>query len=81
MFPEPCKLEPTVVYIARVNLKGTGFTTGTEGKQSVIGQGGAVFTFHSTGLMESNPDTGPLSHFLCSRYQLHVHVFVFGNYC
>ena len=68
MFPNSCKLEQNVVYIARVNLKGKRFTVGTDGKQSVMGQGGVVITFHSTGLVESNHDTGPLAKFLCSRY-------------
>ncbi len=76
MFPSPCKLEQNVIYIARVSLKGKHYTIGTEGKQSVIGQGGVVITFHSTGLVESNQNTGPLAKFHCSRYSVHVHVCV-----
>ena len=67
MFSTPYKLEQSAVYIARVNLKGKAFAVGTEGKQSVVGQGGVVFTFHSTGLVESNLENGPLARFLCSR--------------
>ena len=60
--------------MARVDIKGETYTIGTEGKKSVVGQGGVVITFHSTGLTESHPDTGLVAKFLCSRYSLIVSV-------
>ena len=67
MFPEPLKLEPEVIYIARVDLVGPSFTLGSEGEMSIPGPGGVVFTLHSTGVPESDPETGPVTKFLYSR--------------
>ncbi len=81
MFTHPCKLEQNVVYVAHVDIKGESYTIGTEGKKSVVGQGGVVITFHSTGLTDSYPDTGLVAKFLCSRYSVIVSVYCIHNYC
>ena len=67
MFPEPLKMEPEVIYIARVDLVGPSFTIGSEGEMNISGPGGVVFTLHSTALPESDPETGPVTKFLYSR--------------
>ena len=67
IFPDPVKLEPEVIYTARVDLEGTNFTIGTEGQSTVMGQGGVVFNIYSPGLTESDPESGPIAKFLYSR--------------
>lgn len=68
IFPDPVKLESEVIYTVRVDLKGpSSYTIGTDGEMNISGPGGVVFSLHSTGLPESNPETGPLVKFLYSR--------------
>ena len=57
-----------MVYTARTELSGSLFDIGVEGKTSLAGPGGAVFTLHHTGLAESNPECGPVARFLYSGY-------------
>ena len=56
------------MYTARVELQGDSFNVGVEGKVSLSGPGGVVFTLHHTGTEESNPETGPIANFLYSTY-------------
>ena len=54
------------MYTARVDLTGTVFDVGVDGKTSLSGPGGVAFTLHQTGLPESSPESGPLVKFLYS---------------
>ena len=71
-----------MVYTACVELTGTVYDIGAEGKTSVAGPGGVVFTLHQTGFAESSPESGPIAKFLYSPYvQLDyvIEMFVIGG--
>ena len=53
-----------IVYTAQVDLTGTIFDIGVDGKTSLSGPGGVTFTLHQTGLAKSSPESGPLVKFL-----------------
>ena len=55
-----------MVYTARVQLTGSVYDLGVEGKTNLTGPGGLSFTLHETGAAESNPECGPLVKFLYS---------------
>ena len=59
-------MQPEVVYAVSMELTGSVFDIGVEGKMSVSGPGGVTFTLHQTGLSESSPEKGPIAKFLYS---------------
>lgn len=61
-------MQPEVVYTVHVELTGSVFDIGVDGKTTLTGPGGVTFTLHQTGLAESNPETGPIVKFLYSQY-------------
>ena len=60
-------VQPEVVYTVHVELSGSVFDIGVDGKTTLTGPGGVTFTLHQTGLAESNPETGPIVKFLYSQ--------------
>ena len=59
-------VQPEVVYTVSIELTGSVFDIGVEGKMSLSGPGGVTFTLHQTGLSESSPEMGPIAKFLYS---------------
>lgn len=60
-------LQPEIVYTLHVELTGSVFDVGVDGKTTLTGPGGVTFTLHQTGAAESNPETGPIVKFLYSQ--------------
>ena len=50
-----------------MELTGSVFDIGVDGKTTLTGPGGVTFTLHQTGLAESNPEAGPIVKFLYSQ--------------
>lgn len=57
-------LQPEVVYSVHLELTGSVYDIGVEGKTSLTGPGGVTFSLPETGLIESDPHSGPVAKFL-----------------
>lgn len=57
-------LQPEVVYSVHLELTGSVYDIGVEGKTSLTGPGGVTFSLPETGLVESDPHSGPVAKFL-----------------
>ena len=55
-----------------MELTGSVFDIGVDGKTTLTGPGAVTFTLHQAGLADSNPETGPIVKFLYSQY-VHKH--------
>ena len=56
------------MYTVHVELTGSVFDIGVDGKTTLTGPGGVAFTLHDSGAVESNPETGPIVKFMYSQY-------------
>lgn len=61
-------LQAEAVYTIHVELTGSVFDIGVDGKTTLTGPGGVTFTLHDGGPAESNPETGPIVKFMYSQY-------------